>query len=73
MEGLEPASLGRVGSNVVGRGLEGLDPDVDWKGRQLEGLDPDGVDGRIGTDFSWKGIGRVGSGCRLEGLDPDVD
>ena len=49
----------------------------------LEGtLDPDVVDERvesgrhcwkgIGRDVNWKGIGRVGSRCRLEGLDPDV-
>ena len=40
---------GRVGSGrdgdwkdpdvVAGRGLEGLDPDGDWKGRRLEGCD----------------------------------
>ena len=34
-------SIGRVGSDVVERGLEGLDLDVDWKGwiRTLIGRD----------------------------------
>ena len=48
---------------VAGRGLQGLDQDVNWKGwiRTY----PDVVDGRVGSDVNWKGIG---SGVNWKGI-----